>query len=198
MYFCYAYTLSVYLNWFPTYLNAHRGFNLKKMGFYSSLVLLAAMFGDLAGGTFSDFLAKRTGNLKAARQIVGCGGFLISAICLVPACLLSDPYIHQPCSSPARPFSSLELTVGVSWAITLDIGDHFAGSVSSVMNTCGNFGGAIASAFSGYLVVLIGWSAPFLVMAALSFIGAVLYLLFNQRGGAPISSAAWNFFNLYS
>ena len=185
MYFCYAYILSVYLNWFPKYLNAHRGFNLREMGLYSSLVLLAGTVGDITGGTLSDFLAKRSGNLKFARRIVGCGGFLISAICLVPACLLSDPYVSLAFSCAA--IFGLELTVGVSWAITLDIGDHFAGSVSSVMNTCGNFGGAIASAFSGYLVVLIGWSAPFLVMAALSFIGAVLYLSINAA--RPISAA---------
>ena len=41
MYFCYAYNLSVYLVWFPKYLNDHRGFNLQRMGFYASLLLLA-------------------------------------------------------------------------------------------------------------------------------------------------------------
>jgi len=188
MYFCYAYILTVYLVWFPKYLNAHRGFNLKEMGFYSSLVLLAGTAGDITGGTLSDFLARRSGNLKTARQIVGCGGFLISAICLVPACLLSDPYVSLAFSCAA--IFGLELTVGVSWAITLDIGDHFAGSVSSVMNTCGNFGGAIGAAISGYLVVMSGWSAPFLVMAALSLIGAVLYLSINAA--RPISPAAWS------
>ena len=35
MYFCYAYNLSVYLVWFPKYLNDHRGFNLHQMGYYS-------------------------------------------------------------------------------------------------------------------------------------------------------------------
>ena len=45
MYFCYAYNLSVYLVWFPKYLNDHRGFNLKQMGFYASLPLLAGVLG---------------------------------------------------------------------------------------------------------------------------------------------------------
>ncbi len=83
----------------------------------------------------------------------------------------------------------LELTVGVSWAITLDIGDHFAGSVSAVMNTCGNIGGAIQLAISDYLVTLVGWDAPFLVMAALSVIGAVLYQRINPS--QPISAAGF-------
>ena len=47
------------------------------------------------------------------------------------------------------------------------------------MNTCGNLGGAIASALSAYLVMLSGWNAPFLVMAGLSVVAAVLYLQIN-------------------
>ena len=68
MYFCYGYCLAVYLDWFPTYLNDHRGFNLLQMGFYSSLPLLAGVGGDLLGGWISDIWAKRTGNLKLARR----------------------------------------------------------------------------------------------------------------------------------
>ena len=36
MYFCYAYCISVYLDWLPTYLKDHRGFSLKEMGFYAT------------------------------------------------------------------------------------------------------------------------------------------------------------------
>ncbi|MGA3235501.1 MAG: MFS transporter, partial [Bryobacteraceae bacterium] len=32
MYFCYNYCLSTYLDWFPTYLHQHRGYDLKQMG----------------------------------------------------------------------------------------------------------------------------------------------------------------------
>lgn len=174
MYFCYAYNLAVYLTWFPTYLNANRGFDLEHMGMYSSLVLMAGMVGDIAGGSLSDVLARRSGNIKLARRTVGTTGFLLSAICMVPASLTSHPYTCLWFSCAA--IFGLEMTVGVSWAITLDIGDHFAGSVSSVMNTCGNIGGATASTVSAYLVMLYGWDAPFLLMAAISAVGALLYL----------------------
>jgi MFS family permease len=76
---------------------------------------------------------------------------------------------------------ALESTVGVSWAITLDIGGDSAGAVSSLMNTWGNLGGAIASALSAYLVVLRGWNAPFLVMAGLSVVAGLLYLQINAK-----------------
>ena len=177
MYFCYAYNLSVYLAWFPKYLNDHRGFNLHQMGYYASLLLLAGTVGDVFGGWISDLWARRSGDLRTARRLVGAGGFLLSALSMIPASLTSDPLTSVWFSCLA--IFGLESTVGVSWAITLDIGADSAGSVSAVMNTCGNIGGAIGSALSAYLVVYLGWKAPFLVMAGLSFLGAVLYLQIN-------------------
>jgi sugar phosphate permease len=179
MYFCYAYNLSVYLVWFPKYLNDHRGFNLQRMGFYASLLLLAGTVGDMFGGCLSDFWAKRSNDLKTARRAVGAAGFLVSALAMVPACLTKNPMTCVWLSCVA--IFALESTVGVSWAITLDIGGDSAGSVCSVMNTCGNLGGAIGSALSAYLVVMYGWSAPFLLMAGLSVVGTVLYLRINAN-----------------
>ncbi len=179
MYFCYAYNLSVYLVWFPKYLNDHRGFNLHQMGYYSSLLLLAGTVGDIFGGWISDFWARGSGDLKQARRMVGAAGFLLSGASIVPACLTTNSMTCVWFSCLA--IFALESTVGVSWAITLDIGGDSAGSVSAVMNTCGNFGGAIASALSGYLVMFSGWNAPFLVMAGLSVVATVLYLQINAR-----------------
>jgi MFS transporter, ACS family, glucarate transporter len=179
MYFCYAYNLSVYLVWFPKYLNDHRGFNLKQMGLYASMPLLAGTVGDVFGGWFSDRLAKWSGDLKAARRMVGAGGFVLSALFIVPACLTHNSLRSVWLSCLAM--FALESTVGVSWAITLDIGADSAGAVSAVMNTWGNIGGAIGSALSAYLVVFYGWNAPFLVMAGLSVVASLLYLRINAN-----------------
>ena len=174
MYFCYGYGLAVYLDWFPTYLRDHRGFTLAQMGFFASLPLLAGTVGDLAGGWISDILAKRGGNLKRGRQVVAISGFLLASIGIVPATLTADPYLSVAFSCLA--FFGLELTVGVSWAIPLDVGGDFAGSVSAVMNTMGNIGGAISPTVLAYLVEGYGWNAPFLVASALCLAGAILYL----------------------
>ncbi len=72
-------------------------------------------------------------------------------------------------------FFGLEVTVGVSWAIPLDIGGDYAGSVSSVMNMCGNIGGAISPTALAYLVKGYGWNVPFLVTSALCIVAALLY-----------------------
>ncbi len=173
MYACYAWSIAIYLDWFPKYLNEARGLNLKMMGLYASLPLFAATAGDFLGGWCSDRLAARTGNLKMARQSVAITGFLIAAAGIVPATLASSAEfcILMTCVG----VFGLEATVGVSWAIPLDIGRDYAGSVSAVMNTCGNIGGAISTTMLGYLVSWFGWACPFLVGAALCVVAAGLF-----------------------
>lgn len=171
-YFCYGYSLAVYLDWFPKYLNAERGFSIEKMGIYASLPLLAGTFGDIAGGWVSDALAEQMG-LSRARKSVAIAGFLIGAVSILAACFAHNP-VHSVWYSCIAMFG-LELTVGVSWAIPLDIGGDFSGSVSAVMNTWGNMGGAISTTLSGYLVKYSGWNSIFVVMAVLAVLGAVLY-----------------------
>ncbi len=173
MYFCYNYCLSTYLDWFPTYLHQYRGYDLKRMGFYASLPLLAGTVGDLAGGWISDIILRRTSNVKLSRRVVAIGGFLLAAAGIIPATLTTDP---QTCVTwSCIGFFGLEITVGISWAIPLDIGGDCAGSVSSVMNMCGNIGGAISPAALAYLVKAYGWNVPFLVASMLCAIGALLY-----------------------
>lgn len=174
MYFCYGYCLAVYLDWLPTYLNSHRGFNLKEMGFYASLPLLAGTLGDLGGGWVSDIWAHKTGNLKLARRGVAVFGFLLAAAGIVPATLTVDPIacVWYTCIA----FFALEVTVGVSWAIPLDIGGDYAGSVSAVMNTAGNIGGAISPTLLAYLVTAYGWDMPFAVAAVMCIVAALLFL----------------------
>jgi sugar phosphate permease len=174
MYFCYGYCLAVYLDWFPKYLNSHRGYDLKTMGLYASLPLLAGTLGDLAGGWISDIWAHRTGNLKLARRGCAILGFVIAGAAIIPATLTADPFTCVLLSCLA--FFGLEFTVGVSWAVPLDIGGDFAGSVSAVMNTCGNMGGAISGPILAYLVGAYSWDAPFLVASALCVLAAVLFM----------------------
>ena len=172
MYFCYTYPLGIYLDWFPKYLNSERGFSVEKMGFYASLPLFAAVLGDLAGGWISDIWARRSG-LRTARKYVAIAGFLVAGSGMLAACLTPNALVSVAWSCIGM--FGLELTVGVSWAIPLDIGGNYAGSVSAVMNSFGNMGGAVATTLSGYLVKYYGWTPTFVVMSALAFAGAILF-----------------------
>ena len=174
MYFFYNYNLNVYQDWFPTYLQQSRHMTLAQMGVYASLPLLAGVVGDLAGGWFSDVVLRRTGNVNLARRWVAIAGFLLSAAATVPAVLNSDPRISVAWYCVA--FFGLEWTVGISWAVPLDIGGDFAGSVSAVMNMLGNIGGAVAATVVTYTAAHYGWNVPFLITASLCVIAAALWL----------------------
>src|SRR5689334_14870090 len=174
MYFFYNYNLNVYQDWFPIYLQQSRGMTMAQMGVYASLPLLAGVVGDLAGGWVSDIVLRRTGNVNLARRWVAIAGFLLSAVATVPAVLAHDPRVSVACYCVA--FFGLEWTVGISWAVPLDIGGDFAGSVSAVMNMLGNIGGAVAATVVTYSAARYGWNVPFLMTAALCVIAAVLYL----------------------
>ncbi|MBM3723886.1 MAG: MFS transporter [Acidobacteria bacterium] len=173
MYYCYGHCLAVYLDWFPTYLTENWHVDLKKMGFYAALPLVAGTLGDFLGGWASDHWAKRSGNLRLARRAVAIFGFLFAAAAIVPATLATNPEANVLFSCLA--VFGIEVTVGVSWAVPLDIGGDFSGSVAAVMNTCGNMGGFIATTAVGYMVKAYGWNAPFVVSGAACLLAAVLF-----------------------
>jgi sugar phosphate permease len=174
MYFCYGYAIVTFLAWFPKYLDEARGLELAQMGLYASAPLAAGVLGDLAGGWFSDHLFRRSRNLKMARRLVAVAGFLVAGITVPLAVLIADPLVSVACFAVA--VFGLELTVGVSWAVTLDMGGEYAGSVSAVMNTFGNTAGALTSVATGYLVTHFGWTSAFNVVAGFALAGAVLFL----------------------
>ena len=174
MYFCYGYSIVTFLAWFPKYLDDARGLELAEMGLYASVPLAAGVLGDLAGGWFSDGLLKRSGNLKMARRLVAVAGFLIAGVMVPLAALAGDPLVSIGFFALA--VFGLELTVGVSWAVTLDVGGEYAGSVSAVMNTFGNTAGALTSVATGYLVTHVGWTSAFYAVAGFALMGAVLFL----------------------
>lgn len=173
MYFCYAYCINIFLTWFPKYLADARGFELVAMGLWASAPLAAGVVGDMAGGWFSDRMVKRGAGLKMGRRVVAIAGFTIAAA-MIPLAAASEAHGLSILFFCVALFG-LELTVGVSWAVTLDIGGEYAGSVSAVMNTLGNIGAAIAAAVTGYIVAASGWFTAFAVLAVLCVVAALLF-----------------------
>jgi len=170
-YFCYGWVLWLYLAWFPTYLREAHHFTALKSGL-ASIPLLAATFTNVAGGLWSDKLVSRGKNLRRGRLMVSRAGFCIAGVGLLPGVLATNPVLAIVCLTIA--LAGLELTVAVSWAMCIDIGGNYSGSVSSVMNTLGNLGGALGAVVVGYLATGFGWTSPFIVACVLCLFAAVL------------------------
>ena len=62
---------------------------------------------------------------------------MIAGIGLVPRCFYRGVARRKPACLTLALAAGSELTVPVSWALSLDIGGEYSGSVSGVMNTFG-------------------------------------------------------------
>jgi len=172
-YFTYVYCLYIFLAWLPSYLVDARGFTLLKVGFFASLPLFAMVIGDTVGGLATDWLLKRTGNARLARRTVAIIGMLGCVVFIVPAALAEDAYTAVYCLTGAGFF--LECTIGPSWAVPMDTGGKYSGTVSGMMNMAGNIGGALSPVVFGYLVQYANWQAPFIVAATLLVVGSAIW-----------------------
>src|SRR3984957_12793876 len=172
-YFTYVYCLWIFLSWLPSYLVDFRHFTLLKVGIFASLPLWAGVVGDTVGGLATDWLLKRTGSAKIGRRVVAITGLLGCAVFIVPAALTDDAYTAVYCLTAAMFF--LECTIGPSWAVPMDAGGKYSGTVSGMMNMAGNFGGAISPIVFGVLVQYGSWQAPFIVAAGLLVAGAAIW-----------------------
>jgi sugar phosphate permease len=173
-YFTYIYCLWIFLTWLPTYLVEARHFTLIKVGVFAALPLFAGVVGDTVGGLATDWLLHKTGNARFARRSVAITGLLGCAVFIVPAALTSDPYMAVGCLTGAMFF--LECTIGPSWAVPMDTGGKYSGTVSGMMNMAGNFGAAVSPLVFAALVQYYGnWQLPFIVAAVLLVMGAAIW-----------------------
>src|ERR1700746_150753 len=169
-YFTYVYCLWIFLSWLPSYLVDYRHFTLLKVGLFASLPLWAGVIGDTVGGLATDYLLKRTGSAKIGRRVVAITGLLGCAVFIVPAALTEDPYVAVWCLTASMFF--LECTIGPSWAVPMDTGGKYSGTVSGMMNMAGNIGGALSPIVFGALVQIGNWRAPVIGAAVFFVIGA--------------------------
>jgi predicted MFS family arabinose efflux permease len=60
--------------------------------------------------------------------------------------------------------------------VCLDIGGHYAGAVTAVMNTATYVAAFVSSVVYGYIASSFGYTAPFVPMIGLLIIGALLWV----------------------
>jgi MFS family permease len=164
-YAAYIYSLWFFLSWLPSYLVDYRHFTLLKTGLFASMPLAAGVVGDAFGGWLTDKLLVKTNNLKFSRRSVAIVAMLGCGTCTMFAALAVNPNTAVYCLTAAMFF--LEMTIGPAWAVPMDIGGEFSGTVSGMMNMGGQFVGALSPTVFGYLVSRGSWVAPFSVSAGL-------------------------------
>jgi sugar phosphate permease len=173
-YCCFFFGTNFYLTWYPTYLREYRGLSILALGFWGSIPLLAGMAGDVVGGWLSDVTLKRTGNAKLARRSVAAAGFLLAGAFVLPAAMVGDATTSILCL--ATSFFFLEWVIGPAWAVPMDVGGRFSGTVTGVMNMAGALAASLTPIIYGTLFGRGYWVAPFVVSAAVMLAGALIWI----------------------
>jgi sugar phosphate permease len=173
-YCCFFFGTNFYLTWYPTYLREYRGLSILALGFWGSIPLLAGMAGDVVGGWLSDITLKRTGNAKLARRGVAAAGFLLAGAFVLPAAMVGDATTSILCL--ATSFFFLEWVIGPAWAVPMDVGGRFSGTVTGVMNMAGALAASLTPIVYGTLFGRGYWVAPFAVSAVVMLLGALIWI----------------------
>lgn len=133
VYFCYSWTLWLFLSWIPQYFMHTAHVDLQKSALFSMSVFLAGMLGDTFGGVLTDHILRRCGSLKLARSWMVAGCLLLSLLALMALSMTHTLYPSLACLSLC--FFFAEMTIGPMWAIPMDIAPECSGTASGMMNT---------------------------------------------------------------
>jgi MFS transporter, ACS family, glucarate transporter len=172
-YFSYGYMSWIFFSWFFIYLTKFRGMSLTDSASFTMLPFLAMAIGSPLGGFISDALTR--GLDKYSGRCV----FSFAVMALAAAFLILGAYV------PSARWASVALAAGAGalylsqscyWSVTADIAGPSSGAVSGLMNMGAQFGGAVTASLTPAIADRYGWTASFLVAAALCTAGALAWL----------------------
>jgi hypothetical protein len=126
VYFCYGWTLWLFLTWIPHYFLHSYQMNLKNSAVFDAGVFFAGLVGDWLGGQTTDWLLRRTGNPGMARSAMVAVCNLAALASLVPILFVHDATVAATCLSSG--FFFAEMTVGPMWTISMDIAPKYSGN----------------------------------------------------------------------
>lgn len=191
VYFCYGWTLWLFLSWIPQYFLHSYDLDLKKSALFASSVFFAGVIGDTLGGIVTDKLYERTGNLKRARSWMVSVCMLLTLISLVPMMFTHHLYVSMACL--ASGFFFAEMTIGPMWAIPMDVAPEYSGTASGMMNTGSALAAIISPVLSGYLIDRTGnWELPFVGSMILMAVGVVLAFRMQPESKFSLAGDAAN------
>jgi MFS transporter, ACS family, glucarate transporter len=182
--FTYGWAYWVFVSWLPLYFFNYHHTDLKSSALLASVPFLAGVVGNTVGGSVSDYLLKRTGDIKTARCTVVSVSLAVCALLLLPIMFLSELVHIVPLLAASMLF--LELTPAPMYAVTMDISEDFSGLGASFLIAGVAIAGIISPVVFGWLVDLTkNWNVPFATSIGILLMGALIVTLWHVETEAP-------------
>jgi MFS family permease len=186
VYFCYGWTLYMFMGWLPSFFNAQFHLNLKNSALFASSVFFAGVSGDTLGGVVSDWLFHKTKDAKIARTYVIAASMLLCCLSVAP--IMYTRNLTLVALSLSSAFFWAEMTIGPMWAVPMDIAPKFSGTASAIMNMGAALAAIISPLLFGYIVDKTGsWTLPFYGSMVLMLFGTAL--AFTMHPELPLAEA---------
>ncbi len=175
-----SYGWAFYITWLPTYLNeSFPELSDMQRTLLNCIPLFFGGLGSIFCGLISAPLAARIGGTARTRRVMGFVGLAGAATMLLVSVQFKNPLLAVLSVGMASFCNDLAMPGG--WGACMDVGGHFAGSLSGSMNMMGNAGGALAP----MIVPLVlratndNWNANFIMFAVVYFAGALCWLFID-------------------
>jgi MFS family permease len=173
VYFCYGWTLWLYLAWIPSFFLHSYHLDVKNSALFSSGVFFAGVVGDTLGGVVSDRILSKTGDRIMARRNLVVAGFICSLQCMLLIFFVRSVSAAVICLSLG--FFFAEFTIGPMWAVPMDIAPQFSGSASGIMNIGSPLAAIVSPVVFGYVIDKTGnWTLPFLGSISILLVGSIV------------------------
>lgn len=173
--FCNNWSLYVLLSWMPSYLKSTFGLTLANAGLLSAAPWLSSFIMANVAGAWADRLLRRGRTATFVRKLMQGTGLLGGAafLLLLPLAPSATAAVLLMCAGSG----CLAFCLAGFGANSFDIAPKYADIIWGISNTAGTIPGIVGVYITGWLVERTGgFDAPFLVTAAVSVIGALVFL----------------------
>jgi ACS family glucarate transporter-like MFS transporter len=177
-YFSFGYVAWIFFSWFYTYLAQVRGLNLRASAFYAMLPFLAMSVCCALGGTISDRLTRSHGP-RIGRCYLASVVITLAAVFLVLGAEVQSPRLASVVLAGGA--GALYLAQSSFWSVTADLAGSSSGSVSGFMNMGAQAGGWLTAWLTPLIAKHFGWTASFLMAAALCLTGAIAWMFVDPK-----------------
>nr|WP_071000363.1 MFS transporter [Methylobacterium sp. C1] len=193
-YFAFIYVNFMLLTWTPKYLQDQFHFNLASLWYLGMIPWTGPCVTVLLGGRFSDWLLKRTGNLRIARSWFAALTLLLTTVVFLGVSQATSPAAVIALMTLGNSLNALVNTV--YWTVVIDTAprEHL-GAWSGFMHFFANIGSVLAPTLAGILASAYGYQAMFIATAVATGIGMAAMLLVRpgllpHRGRTAILASA--------
>lgn len=166
-----------FATWFPKYLQAVHGVTTLQSGLLASLPMLGVILGGPLGGTFSDWLYRRTQSRTISRKLPGAISQYLCGAIIALAYSIDSPVLAVLVISTG----TFVFAFGgcCAYTVTMDIAGKQVPIVFAIMNMSGNIGAALSPIIVGEVADRFGWQPVLFLFAAIYVAAGICWTLLD-------------------